>query len=74
MNIVELRDKLTEIIEENEKRGWAYRNKSELITRTRSILITDAGSVLDDSFGLDESVSTSTLYRVTKVRVTKGGE
>ena len=31
MTIVELRDRLTQIIEDNEKRGWAERNTSEVV-------------------------------------------
>tara|TARA_Y100000310_G_scaffold148455_1_gene147686 strand:+ start:959 stop:1147 length:189 start_codon:yes stop_codon:yes gene_type:complete len=30
MNIVELRDRLTNIIEDNEKRGWGERNESQI--------------------------------------------
>lgn len=31
MNIVELRDRLNQIIESNEKQGWVERNKSDMV-------------------------------------------
>jgi hypothetical protein len=35
MNIIEARDRLTAIIEENERRGWANRNESELVIQVK---------------------------------------
>ena len=33
MTIVELRDRLTQIIEDNESHGWAERNESDVVVR-----------------------------------------
>lgn len=35
MNIVELRNRLTAIIDENEKRGWSNRNSSDVVLKMK---------------------------------------
>lgn len=40
MNIVKLRDRLTQIIEDNKNRGWDERNNSDVVIKIRTSEIT----------------------------------